>query len=78
MKLESMRRNVLTYTLADLIVKVEEDSIKRTSSIESMSYIDNAKKSKASRTEALTESEKMILKALGLTPKSIKALKGAC
>jgi hypothetical protein len=76
MKLEQLRVNVLSLTMSELITKVMNDSsIRDARLIQSMSKIDTAE-SKV-RTERLSSEEKAILKALGLTAKDIKALKGA-
>lgn len=76
MKLEQLRVNVLSLTMSELITKVMNDSsIRDARLIQSMSKIDTAE-SKV-RTERLSSEEKAILKALGLTAKAIKALKGA-
>jgi hypothetical protein len=77
MQLNKMFKNVLDYTLEALTIKVEEDSVKRTDRImQSMSKIDVPLKQKSSAVR-LSDVEKGILKALGLSMKDVKALKGA-
>jgi hypothetical protein len=73
MKLNQMFTNVLNLTFDDLVIKVEQDSERRTISITSaMSKIDVAPTTKA----RLSDQEKAILKALGLSMKDVKALQG--
>ena len=78
MKLNQMYRNVLDFTLEALTFKVEEDSLKR----EAMLNEATAKNVIASTRprsviSTLSDQEKAILKALGLTAKSLKTLQGA-
>ena len=77
MRLEQMFKNVLDYSLEALTLKVEEYSARRAERImQSMSKIYIAPKAQSSSTK-LSDAEKGILKALGLSIKDIKALKGA-
>ena len=77
MKLNQMYKNVLSYVLTELITKIEEDSLKR----EAMLNEATAKNVIAARPKSvistLSDQEKAILKALGLTAKSLKTLQGA-
>ena len=73
MKLNQMYRNVLTYTMEELVAKIEEDSIVRAERIQSMSKIDASGAKKA----RLDDAEKAILKSLGLSMKDIKSLQGS-
>jgi len=76
MKLNQMYRNVLDFTLEALTIKVEEDSLKRDAMlIEAMTKIAVAPRAK-SIVSTLSEQEKAILKALGLTQKDVKTLQG--
>jgi crotonobetainyl-CoA:carnitine CoA-transferase CaiB-like acyl-CoA transferase len=75
MKLEQMYHNILNYGLSALTVKVEEDSIVRSALLEAMSKIDTAPKSTRSSAPKLSEEEKSILKALGLSLADVKKLK---
>jgi len=76
MKLEQLRVNVLSLTMSELITKVmHESSIREARLVQSMSKFDLAEPK--ARTERLSPEEKAILKALGLTAKDIKNLKGA-
>jgi crotonobetainyl-CoA:carnitine CoA-transferase CaiB-like acyl-CoA transferase len=75
MRLEQMYHNVLNYGLSALAVKVEEDSIKRSALLEAMSKFDTAPKSARSSAPKLSEEEKAILKALGLSLADVKKLK---
>ncbi len=75
MRLENMYTNVLSLSLEALTLKVEIDSERRSAMIaESMQKIDIGDKKSVAR---LTDSEKAILKALGLSAKDIKALREA-
>lgn len=77
MRLNQMYRNVLGLSLEELIVKVEEDSVKRAAFLaEVVSKIDMPRTTKSSSTK-LSEQEKAILKALGLSMKDVKNLAGA-
>lgn len=74
MRLDQMYKNVLSIPLEDLILMVEEASaIRHTLLLQSTSKIDKTPKERD--TPKLSDSEKAILKALGLKPKDIKALK---
>ena len=74
MRLDQMYKNVLSVSLEDLISMVEEASaIRHTLLLQSTSKIDKTPKERD--TPKLSDSEKAILKALGLKPKDIKALK---
>jgi hypothetical protein len=74
MRLNQMYRNVLSIPLEELTIIVEEMSaIRHTLLLQSMSKIDKTPKERD--TPKLSDSEKAILKALGLKPKDIKALK---
>lgn len=74
MRLDQMYVNVLSIPLEDLTAIVEEASaIRHTLLLQSMSKIDKTPKERD--TTKLSDSEKAILKALGLKPKDIKALK---
>lgn len=74
MRLDQMYKNVLNIPLEDLIAIVEEASaIRHTLLLQSTSKIDKTPKERD--TTKLSDSEKAILKALGLKPKDIKALK---
>jgi hypothetical protein len=76
MKLEQLRVNVLSLTMSELITKVMNDSsIREARLVQSMSKFDLAETKV--RTPSLSPEEKAILKALGLTAKDIKNLKGA-
>ena len=78
MKLNQMYQNVLSFSLENLITKVEKDSLIRDAALkEAMTKIAVAPIKSGSITSSLNEAEKAILKALGLTPKAIKQLKGA-
>lgn len=74
MRLDKMYRNVLSIPLEELTTIVEEMSaIRHTLLVQSTSKIDKTPKERD--TPKLSDSEKAILKALGLKPKDIKALK---
>lgn len=74
MRLDQMYKNVLNIPLEDLTAIVEEMSaIRHTLLLQSTSKIDKTPKERD--TPKLSDSEKAILKALGLKPKDIKALK---
>ena len=74
MRLDQMYVNVLSIPLEDLTAIVEEMSaIRHTLLLQSTSKIDKTPKERD--TTKLSDSEKAILKALGLKPKDIKALK---
>ena len=74
MRLDQMYKNVLSIPLEDLTSMVEEASaIRHTLLLQSTSKIDKTPKERD--TTKLSDSEKAILKALGLKPKDIKALK---
>jgi hypothetical protein len=74
MRLNQMYRNVLSIPLEELTIIVEEMSaIRHTLLLQSTSKIDKTPKERD--TPKLSDSEKAILKALGLKPKDIKALK---
>lgn len=74
MRLDQMYVNVLSIPLEDLTAIVEEASaIRHTLLLQSTSKIDKTPKERD--TTKLSDSEKAILKALGLKPKDIKALK---
>lgn len=74
MRLDQMYKNVLSIPLEDLTAIVEEMSaIRHTLLLQSTSKIDKTPKERD--TTKLSDSEKAILKALGLKPKDIKALK---
>jgi hypothetical protein len=75
MRLEQMYHNVLNYGLEALAEKIAEESVTRTALLESMSKIDTAPRSRSS-VPKLSDEEKAILKALGLTPAALKKLKG--
>ena len=72
MKLNQLYRNVLSMTFDELELKVMADSEVRTQMIEATTKIVPAGTAKA----RLNDSEKAILKALGLSMKDVKALQG--
>lgn len=74
MRLNQMFTNVLSLSFSDLVTKVIKDSAKRKTALEqSMSKNDfTPKKTSAPR---LSDEEKSILKALGLSAKTLKQLK---
>ena len=74
MRLQDMYPNVLTYTLEELIEKVERDNLKRAARLEEMTNIAVSERKRAPSSSTLTPQEKAILKALGLTMKDVKAL----
>jgi crotonobetainyl-CoA:carnitine CoA-transferase CaiB-like acyl-CoA transferase len=68
-----MYTNILDLSFEALVHKVEQESERRKNFIlQSMTKIDGADKKASTK---LNESEKAILKALGLSIKDIKALK---
>lgn len=74
MRLEQMYPNVLTFSFEELVLKVEQDSAIRADALAQSvgkNHIDEAKVS----SEKLSESDKAILKALGLKVKDLKTLK---
>lgn len=74
MKLHQMYHNVLNYSLEALIAKVEEDSVKRATLLAQSMQNNYISPKQSSR---LSDQEKAILKALGLSMKDVKALKEA-
>lgn len=75
MRLDKMFSNVLDFTLEQLTTKVEIESAIRAEKIQQAeSKIDFAPKAKA--TVKLDDHERAILKALGLTMKDLKLLRG--
>lgn len=73
MKLNQMYTNILDISFEALVHKVEQESEQRKNFIlQSMTKIDGADKKVSTK---LNESEKAILKALGLSMKDIKMLR---
>jgi hypothetical protein len=71
-----MYHNVLNYSLEALTAKVDEDSERRRAALaEATSKNDVTPKTRAgSSAQKLSDQEKAILKALGLSMKDVKAL----
>jgi hypothetical protein len=71
-----MYHNVLNYSLEALTAKVEEDSVVRRAALDRVTSKNNTtpKARAASSTSKLSDQEKAILKALGLSLKDVKAL----
>ena len=77
MKLNQMYRNVLDFTIEALTLKVEEDSLKREAMLNEATTKNVIAARPRSVISTLSDQEKAILKALGLTAKSLKTLQGA-
>ena len=73
MRLEQMYLNILDIDIEDLVAKVEQDSLVRASTLEQCQKLTMLPKGK-SNTVRLSDEEKAVLKALGLTQKDLKAL----
>jgi hypothetical protein len=69
-----MYRNILNMSLEELEEKVRSDSDIRCSRIQAMAKITIAPKSRAP-TQRLTDEEKLLLKVLGITPRTLKSLR---
>ena len=76
MRLGQMYHNVLNYSLEALTAKVEEESVVRRAALDRVtSKNDTTPKSRAaSSVNKLSDQEKAILKALGLSMRDVKAL----
>lgn len=74
MRLEQMYPNVLTFSFEELVLKVEQDSAIRADALAQSVGKNNIDEAKVS-SEKLSESDKAILKALGLKVKDLKTLK---
>jgi hypothetical protein len=76
MRLEQMYQNVLSLDFNALVLKVEQDSIKRDRMLQEVTKIDATPSRKSGEAKLkLSDEDKSILKALGLSMKDIKTLK---
>jgi hypothetical protein len=75
MKLSQMFHNVLNYSLEALTTKVEEDSERRSVMLAEHAKIEpSSPKTSRNSSLSLSTEEKALLKALGLSMKSVKTM----
>lgn len=72
MRLEKMFKNVLSYSYDELLEHIEKVNRVRSERLQAMSKIDVPEKKISSN--KLSDSDKAILKALGLSMKDLKGL----